>query len=195
MKNLLNYTKLLIALALTVTILASCEYQEVADAKFPEQIIYMPTASFGIYKIDTAATAIGEVPTPGNPYRYKIEQANNKFIIPLGVYRSGVDNEGGFTVNIVVNTDTITQLINDEQLSEVTAFIPSDKYSIVPEVNMPDGSESALFDLEIDLDWLKSNPDGIYAIGIGISSEQRETNHRLNTTIILIKPKFIQAIL
>lgn len=195
MKNLLKYTKLLIAVAVTVTIMVSCEYQEVADAKFPEQVIYMPTATFGIYKIDTAATAIGEVPTPGNSYRYKIEQGNNKFIVPLGVYRSGANNEGSFTVNIVVNTDTITKLINDEQLSDVTAFLPSDKYSIVSEVNMPDGTESALFNLEIDLGWLKSNPDKIYAIGIGINSEQRKTNPKLSTTIVLIKPKFIQAIL
>jgi len=185
MKNIIRYTKLMTIVLIAA--LTSCEYQDIADADYPDQLIYMPAATNGIFYINTVPTPNITNPTPGNNYRYKIDEANNKFIVPLSAYRSGVNNKGSFTVDIVVNNDTISQLLTTGALPSGTLQLPSDKYSISSSVEMKNGEELAPFDLSIDLSFLKANSPGKnYAIAVTISSDARETNPALATTIIVI---------
>jgi hypothetical protein len=111
----------------------------------------------------------------------------------LGVYRSGIDNKGSFKVNISANTDTITSLIASVGLPAGTQLLPATEYEMVSSVEMNDGEELAKFELSVSLDFLRtSSPGGKFALGIGISSEERETNPALETAIVLIDTKIMK---
>lgn len=186
MDNSISNNKVLILIMGIILLMASCEYQEYADAEYPDQIIYMPSANYNIYEITKAGNPFGESPTEGDKYRYLIDSDNGKFIIPLGVYRAGINNNGDLIINIEVNNDTITKLISEGQLDPTTIILPSDQYTLDSSVTMPDGEESVMFNLSIDLNFLQTNAPIKYSIGVGISSEDRETNPELNITLILI---------
>lgn len=163
------------------------------NAEYPEQLIYMPVAYYnnGQYVIDDISRIRGELPIEGSPYKYIIDLEKRQFRVPLAVYRAGINNKGAFTVNIRVNTDTIA--IINENRADKYLVIPSDKFSLVSSVKMKDGEEIAKFDLIVDLDFLRNNyPDKIYAIGVEISSTQRDRNPELSTAIVVIHTKIIK---
>lgn len=193
MKNIIAKSlKLLIFFCGVGVTLSSCEYKQIVDADYPDQKIYMPAAIGGNYIINDTPTPNLATPTPGQPYKFTIDLANKKFNVPLGVYRSGINNAGGFTVDIAVNTDTITSLIAAGKLTG-TILLASDKYSIVSSVVMPDGEEFVTFDLSVNLDSLSKNaPNKKYALGVGISSAQRATNPKYSTTIVVIDTKMMK---
>lgn len=194
MKNILgNNAKRLIILFGIVILVASCEYEtEIRSADYSGQKIYMPAAYGGFFYINNISRKRGDLPFEGNPYRYVIDTVGRKFTVPLSAYRSGIDNVGGFTVDIKVNTDTINKLITSGDLNN-TILLPSDTYSIVASIEMPDGKEIAVFNLVIDLDFLRNSyPHEIYALGVGISSTQRETVPKLGTTIVVVDTKIMK---
>lgn len=188
MKSHIIYNiRVLIVFILVVMTFGSCTYQEIADSKYPEQLIYMPADYYGNYVINTVALPIGNT-TPGNTFRYKVDLTARKFIIPLGIYRSGINNDGAFMVDISINTDTIAMMLGTpNMLPAGTLLLPSDKYICATNVEMKDGKELATFDLNVDLDFLINNyPGENYAIGVSISSTERKTNPNLATTIVVI---------
>ena len=156
MKNIINqYFKYLVVFIGSAILLNSCQYKEIVDAQYPDQLIYMPAAKNGNFVINTVALPVGNT-SPGNVFRYKVDLAARKFIIPLGVYRSGINNDGFFNVDIAVNSDTITQLMAavPARLPGGTNHLPSGKYSVVPSIEIQNGAELATFDLLVDLDFL-----------------------------------------
>lgn len=180
--------KQLIVYSGIVILLASCQYKEIADALYPDQKIYMPSSYNGVFAVNTVALPVGNT-TPGNTYRYIVDMGARKFIVPLGVYRSGIDNVGAFTVNIAVNTDTITKLLTtlSPKLPVGTVLLPSTSYSTVNTVEMKDGEETAIFNFSINLDFLITNfPAKNFAIGVTISSTAREISKGLATTVLLL---------
>lgn len=175
--------------------ITSCSYQEITDAEYPDQLIYMPAAKSGIFLIDKVDEPIGNT-TPGSTFRYKIESEMGRFVVPLAVYRSGIDNKGGFIVDIQVNADTIAQLqAMQEILPENTLLLPIDKYTLVPSVVMKDGSEIATFELSIDLDFLRQNHGKVFAMGISVSSSSRKSNKSLTTTIVVVNTSFLKPVI
>lgn len=188
-KNGTNWLVLLFAIVLT---LSSCEPgTPLRDADYPEQVIYLPAAVGGRYEINDIARRIGDPPFPGNPSRYVVDLENRQFIVPLGVYRAGIDNMGQFTVYIEVNNDTINDLIAAGDT--IITLLPSDQFTMVNSVNMPDGEELAKFNLVIDLDFLRDNyPTGVYALGVSISSPDREINPDLSTAVVVIHSRIIK---
>jgi PKD repeat protein len=189
MKNYITYSIRLLIVFLGIGIfLPSCQYKEITEAQYPDQKIYMPSSYNGVFAVNTVALPVGNT-TPGNTYRYIIDMAARKFIVPLGVYRSGIDNIGAFTVKIAVNTDTITKLLTSlsPKLPVGTTLLPATVYSTVNTVEMKDGEETAIFNFSIDLDFLLANyPAKNFAIGITISSSARETSKGLGTTVLLL---------
>ena len=168
--------------------LASCQYKEIANAAYPDQKIYMPSSYNGVFAVNNVALPVGNT-TPGNTYRYTVDMAARKFIVPLGVYRSGINNDGAFTVNVAVNTDTITKLLTtlSPKLPVGTVLLPATAYSTVSTVEMKDGEETAIFNFSINLDFLITNfPGKNFAIGVTISSAARVTSKGLGTTVLLL---------
>ena len=172
----------------------SCNYDTpYRDTEYPEQLIYMPAAaiSSGQYVINDISRISGQLPYEGNPYRYVVDMAKREFRVPLSAYRSGVNKNGAFTVNINVNTDVIAT-INENRVDKYV-LIPSGKYSLAGSVEMKNGEEVAPFDLIVDIDLLRDNyPNDIFALGVEISSTQRERNPNLSTAAVVIYTRIMK---
>lgn len=193
MKNIFNYSiKLLIACVSSAFLLVSCEYQKIADADYPASILYMPAATNGIFTIDNVPQRVDFLPTPGYAYRFTVDLTNNKLIIPLGVYRSGLNLSGTVTANIAVNTDTITKLKAVSQVPAKTGILPSANYTVPGSVDVLNGAVVADFNLAIDVNYLKSFADTVFALGVGITSSQLVVNPLYKTTVILLYTKILK---
>ncbi|WP_321290484.1 BT_3987 domain-containing protein [uncultured Sunxiuqinia sp.] len=190
-KNINNKIKLLAFILGILVIATSCEYQEITDADYPNQLLYMPTAVHGIYTIDKLPENPEYVPTPGYATRFVVDEANGKFIVPLGVYRSGYERKADINVDLTVQNDTVNNLIQEAVISTSTIILPSDKYTIPSSVVVEDGSELAKFNLEIDLNYLLSIPDEVVAIAIHISSSDAEVNEDYQTTVVVIHTEIL----
>jgi len=188
-KNPAISLKLLILLIGFTYGMSSCDYEEFKPAEYTASKLYMPAAVRGVFTIDNVPQRVEWLPTPGYAYDFKIDTENNKFIVPLGVYRSGIERKGNIDVNIEVKNDTVNMLIVSEEIPETTEILPANQYNFPTSVTVRDGSELGGFDLEINLDYLLSHPDEIFAIGVGISSDELEVNQDISTTIIVIHTK------
>lgn len=192
MKN--TYTrsiKLFMALVVGLTIL-SCEYDDVVDYDFPGQKIYMPAAVKGVFTIDNVPSYYDFHPTPGTAYRFKVDLNTKKLIVPLGVYRSGIDKGGNVPVTISLRNDTVATLLAASKIPAGTTVIPADKVQIPTAVEVKSGSEVETFDISIDLDYLKSVPNAIYGVAVGIESSKVTVNSLYKTTVVIINTKFLK---
>lgn len=177
------------------TLLFSCEKETIVrDSEYPRQSIYLPAAyPNGQFAIDDITRKRGEQPIDGYLYRYLVDHVANQFVVPLSVYRAGVNNEGNFTVNIKMNNDTITKLNESGDAPDVLHIIPQDKYSIVNSVEMLNDEEVASFELKIDLDYLLDNyPDKLLALAVEISSAERKVTADLSTAVVIIDTKIMK---
>jgi hypothetical protein len=170
----------------------SCGYKDIADADYPAPKLYMPSAVNGIFNIDNVPQRVDFLPTPGQAYRFTIDLQKNKLIVPLGVYRSGLDRSGLVTVGIIANSDTITKLIAASKIPASTTLLPTSKYTIPTSIDVANGSELGTFNMEIDLDYLRSFSSAVIGIGIGISSAKLKVNPLLNTTVMVIYTKCLK---
>lgn len=180
--------KIFISLLGLSSLYTSCQYKEIANAQYPDQVIYMPASVNGIYKIvDSPDTYT--VPTPGVPVSYLIN--NDEVLIPLGIYRAGKTSKGSFSVKVSANNDSVNHLINEGPLKDVARLLPAKYYSLPEMINVDNGMDHATFNLSVDLKFLEQNEDEQFAIGVKISSNERKVNPDFSTTIVLIDPKVI----
>ena len=188
MKLKIEKIKLLVAVLPVLFIFCGCEYQAVADATYPDQSIYMPVSKAGVYTIDNVAAV-------NAPFRYEMDSVNNKINIPLGIYRSGINNSGDILVDVKINNDTVLKRISEGTLiasdNSKVSILPADKYVMPETVQLADGKQNVIAKLAIDVPFLLSNPDKLFAVGVTISSNNVKANSKLNTTIVLIDTKFV----
>ena len=181
--------KIFSSIAIVTLFAVSCKkYQEIGDTSFAEQQIYMPAAvegnsSNGIYLVNAVAV-------PGRVYRYTTDVAAKKLNISLAVYRSGVDTKGAVPVNVTINSDTATRLLAAGKFPPGTEVLTLGKYGLPSLVTISDGKGYEPFNFSIDLDFLLANLTKKFAIGVGVSSNERKTG-RFGTTILLIDPAFL----
>ncbi|HLN56274.1 MAG TPA: PKD domain-containing protein [Bacteroidales bacterium] len=180
-----SMTTLIVALGFIFS-LTSCEYETYVDAKYPAQKIYMPAAKQNIYNINSVPVAIGSVPTPGYPFRFVTDTIARDFKVLLGVYRSGINNDGPVIVNISVNTDTIAVLKANGKIPATAVPLTAENYTMASEVSIADGEELAKFELAVDMDLLRNNMDKKYVVAVKVTSPDRAVSTGLGTTIILI---------
>lgn len=204
MKNIItNRIKLLIVVSGMVLLTGSCKQELIRDAPYPEQLIYMPTATYNNYTIDVVPAARGSVPTPGFPTRFTVDTLTRKFNVLLAAYRSGITMEGGFKIDVSVNNDTINKLLAIAgqlplgTLPVGTLPLPANKFTLPTSIEMIDGQDIAKCDMAVDLDFLRSNyqapPGGqLYAVAVTVSSSARKTNPKFATTIIVINTKIMK---
>lgn len=182
--------KIFITAVLAVLSITGCEYKEIADADYPDQRIYLPAAA-GIFSIKTVPAEVGQVPTPGSPYKFKLDIPNNTFTVPLGVVRSGIDLNGKVTVEISLSNDTVATLISKGTIEASAGILPKESYTMQPSAVIESGRESALFNINIDLEYLKSFPDTLFAVCVKIASADRVVNPLLSKAVILIYTKIL----
>lgn len=179
-----------------ILFLYSCEYKEIADADYPQQKIYLTTASYGVYDVNTPPASENEA------YRFKLDFENGKFIIPLSVSRGGMDKGGEVCVNIFVQNDTIAKMVEAETLKYAdesgnvreVKVLPEGKYTLPSGVSIPSGEDTGKFTLDVDFDFLESNINELFAIAIHIDSQDREVSKGLNTTVVVIDTKFMEVV-
>jgi PKD repeat protein len=163
--------------------LGSCQYKELTDADYPPQILYMPAAKSSPFTINSISTT--------GAYKFTVNLEERKLIIPLSVIRAGVASEGVVAVNIANNADTVSTLVNSGVLPGTEA-LPSEQFTLPESVTIESSRSSALFDVQIDLDYLRNNPGKKLALGVSISSQQAPVNPRLTTTLIVIDPAILK---
>lgn len=161
----------------------SCQYEELAKADYPQQIIYMPAAKNGLFSIASISTS--------GAYKFTVNVNEKKVIVPLSVFRGGVSVDGDVPVTVVANADTISKLISSSALVG-TAALPAEKFALPASVTIEAGKNSASFNLGIDLDYLRANPGQKLAIGVTISSPQTPVNPLLKTTVISFDPAILK---
>lgn len=129
-----------------------------------------------------------DFPTPGQPLRYNVEKDANRFIIPLGVYRSGSGNKLVAETDVMLefDTDTVTRLIASGKLPNTTTVLPLDKLQMPSSASIAAGENSTPFNIIADLAFLHEDAPKRYAIGIRISSSNGEVNPTLSTGIVVI---------
>ena len=190
-RNIVNRVKLGVLL-LVFTGTTSCEYETMVDIPYPDEKVYLPAAVDGVYNIDEGLSTGWINNTPGQPSRFSVNKESKEFNVQLGVYRSGTGNGGTATATIVADTDTVTALISNGTLEEIK-LLPADKYRISqPDVVIKSGENTGLFTLVVDLEFLKNNAPQKYAIGVRISTADREVNSLYGTAILLIDTKILQ---
>lgn len=156
----------------------SCGYDEITSADFPASKIYMPSAVNGIYTIAAAPPLVGAS-------RFKLNDAQTKFIVPLSIYRSGVFNNGSVTVSLASRADTVTSLLDAGSLAGMES-LPEQYFSFPGSVVVEDGKNIAEFQLEIDLDFLLGNSDKKFAFAVGVTGSGVPVSFGLGTTIIAV---------
>ncbi len=188
MKQIINKALFSLVILLGLGLLHSCSYNEILDRTYPAQMIYLPSALSGVYQVADTTGLSGT-------YRYELDLENNKILIPFGVYRSGVYNEGSIDVDLTINNDTIAKLNDLEQLEtpgvEPLMVIDDDKIEFPGTVTIPDGAGNVAFKLAIDLDYIAALPNKRLALAFGITSEQVEVNPDFELTVLELNTNFL----
>ena len=122
MKSMIKNRLLLVTAICFLFAGTSCQYDEIVDIPYPESLVYLPIAvngsisPDGVYTIEEGASTAWVSPTPGQPMKYTVRNADNAFVIPLGIYRSGT----GKTIKGSVNVSVMLPFGEDR--SEATTF-------------------------------------------------------------------------
>ncbi len=161
-------------------VLTSCQYEEVADAGYPDQKVYLRAASLGIIRINNVSTA--------EPMRYEFDIVNKKMNIDLGVNRSGINNDGNVLIDLKLNLDTLA-LLSAANLLDGAVVLPADRITFPAQVTVNSGSDTAPFRAVVDLDFLSQNITTKFALAVSIYTPQREIASQLRTAIFLIEPQ------
>ncbi len=133
MKSMIKNRLLLVTAICFLFAGTSCQYDEIVDIPYPESLVYLPIAvngsisPDGIYTIEEGASTAWVSPTPGQPMKYTVRNADNAFVIPLGIYRSGTGKtiKGSVNVSVMLNADTVQTLIDNGVLTDVEV-LPSE---------------------------------------------------------------------
>ena len=199
MKYIQNKLTRLFLLFFVIGIVLSCQYQEVGDAVYPSQKIYLPAAVSKIYMLnDTNQWKVDKDMETSFPisFKYKLDLNEKKLIVPLGVYRSGVNNDRDIIVEFTVNNfniDSIMQELIDAGAINSKTFdvIPNDVISFESEARIKDGESGVANDIKFDIPYILMQKDKFLVVGIQISSSDAEVTQELNRIIIVIDTEFV----
>ena len=183
-----NFLMWIFLFGIISTLIGSCTYQEIGDADYPNQKIYMPSAIDGIYLVNDTNSTSGI-------FRYELDLVNNKLIIPLGVYRSGINNNGNVTVDVKINNDTVNRLITSGSAIDDNGanleLIPASAYTITSSAIIQSGDGNAKITLSVDLDYIASQANKRLALGVEISSSLLEVDASKHLTVLELNTNFI----
>lgn len=189
---------LIAAVAATMSF-TSCNYDEIVDFDYPSSKIFLPIAvngsisTDGIYTIADGASTLWVSPTTGQPLKYSVSRSDNAFIIPLGIFRSGFEEQiaQSATVNLVKDDAKTQSLISEGMLS--ADLIPAGKVTMPQSVTLAKGENETQFDVVIDLAYLASVYPQKVAFTLCIEGNDA-INEELNTGTILIDTRVMKPV-
>ena len=151
-----------------VALCCSCEDEREIDVT-PK--VYMPQSTWGLtYVVNGTRVKDNK--------NYEIDKANNKVNIFLGVYQSGVEAVGGFSVDISAGSTPV----------DGTTLLPGSVYDMPRKITVADGKRGNYFWLEVDLHFLLKNRNTDYSLPVTISNLTRlQFNDKYTTTRVHIK--------
>ena len=180
-------------LFLCMAALSACTYRTIVPMDYEEGRLYLPAAVNGNYTIDAMTQEpMTPNPTPGYAYRYLLNKDENKFEIPLSVYRGGISNNKSVTVAISIYADTITQMIDAENLPDTVQLLPAGKYTMPAIVNLASGETVAPFSLDVDFNFLVETSPALYVLPIKIDCADQPCNPDLNVAIVVIDSRMVK---
>ena len=178
---------------LSMAVLSACSDRTIVPMDYEEGRLYLPAAIYGNYNINALSQPpLTPNPTPGYAVRYTLNKDENQFEIPLAVYRGGISNNNQATVSISVFSDTIAQLIADENLPDTVQLLPAGKYTMPATVSLASGQTVAPFALDIDFDFLVQTSPALYALPVKIDCSDQPCNPSLSTAIIVIDSRMVK---
>ena len=177
-----------------VFIAYSCKYDEIVDMDYPDSVINIPISANGIYRVDALNQEIAP-PVPGATYIYIANKEENKFIIPLSVYRAGLNLGGSVNLSLAVIDSLVTEELRDELSDSNAEILPEARYSFEQSLVMPDGERVAPFYLTVDFDYLHSQSPKVFYVPVTVSSENANVSSTLNTVIVLIDTRMMVPVL
>jgi len=170
-------------------LIISCNKSDSDDFGFTN--VYMPQAAMR----DGGRTNNYQVPwsTTNGTKNYSVDSVANSINVVLGVYRAGIQDSNGFSVDVVTKNDTANLLISNGTLTNAV-LLPADIYTLPASVTVPAGQRELTFYLKVDRKKLIekytafSGKRLILAVGITNPSHY-ELNQSLSTTIIILDSK------
>jgi len=176
----------------SLTVFNACEYKDVADADYPDEQVYIG-GTYGnlIYKIDQITE------NENSPFRYTIDPANNRLVIPLAICRAAVASKTNVSVQLEIDNDTIAPLIESEVLVTegdiVPDILPANKYELNTDVQIKKGEELGKFELSVDIPFLLNNLDKRFVLGIKIMDSNAKINESMSLIVVDILAAFVEA--
>ncbi|RZM30054.1 MAG: DUF1735 domain-containing protein [Pedobacter sp.] len=169
----------LLSLALVGVMGASCEKDD-SDADFGFAKIFMPQA--------TLANLNYAVPSGRDSATFNYKLDAQKVNVLLGVSRSGKLELSAYSVGVVANPDTVTQMISNGILPGATTVVmPASMYTMPQTVSVPDGQSQATFTLSVDRAQLKALAGKKVALGVVLKNPSQYTlNQAINKVVVII---------
>jgi len=120
----------------------------------------------------------------GRNATYEIDQLNQQVIVNLVVGRSGFQEKEGFTAEVVVSNDSVSNLISSGKLDNVI-LLNSSMYILDETVNVQPKTDGGVIQLKLNMKEIGDIGKKRLALGIKIQNPSKYT----------VNPKFEQAIL
>ncbi len=202
-KYFLRSTKFLLALFTCSACFLACNKNNsyINNVVYPDQVIYLSQAA--VATVGPGANGIYSITANIYGQAQRFSTDGSKFIIPLGIIKSGISTKGTYTVAINANTDTVGKLLAAGKFNVpsdpavTTELLPASAFTLPASVDITDGSTSADFSLPVDLNFLVNSftatPKKRYAIGVTISNSGKSSlvKPSLSTVVILIDTRSV----
>lgn len=173
------YLLFMIAICMT-----GCE-KGAAEEDFGMSYIYMPqaTASGGTNNYYYVPSGDGT-----NTYNYKLDGERRKLQVILGVLRSGMTSNSGFSVGVKAMIESSRQTVATG--SVIDGFVPDDNSFRLPTVvDVPTGKLSESFYLEIDYSVVMAEENSgkklVLEVGLENPSQFELAEKNTSTTVIV----------
>jgi len=182
-KPTFNFCTIYSAVAMLIGFFLSCtKTGDILSDNYPSPKIYW-----------TGSGEIIRIPEAGQ-YPYEIDEENQKVYITLGFSTSGLKNREAFTVNFVMEPDTIRHLQQEGILANVTELAP-DMVDFPTAATVEAGNDGTTIQLSLDMNLLANHSDDTLALAIRLDSPSHyELNPALSTAIILVNYRSIIGI-
>jgi hypothetical protein len=178
--------QILFIAVVTGIVVCSCE-KAASEEAVGFSKIYMPQAIF------KSGGATNNYPVPSgsdsSTYNYLIDAKEKKLNIILGAAVSG-PGDGGYSVDIKVDNDTIQQLFTTKVLdTALYKLMPASMYSLPANLEVTGGDRTGTFYLSVDIAQLKLDQYiGKYLVlAVELANPSKyELNGAISTTIVII---------
>jgi hypothetical protein len=157
MKSLKNILKLALGIAFSC-LMVSCE-KSAGEEDYGYEKIYIPQSLLAGSNLNYLVPA-GLDSASRN---YKLDKAQNKYNIILGISKSGKSVSSSFTVDLKARPDTVTTLIANNTITN-GVILPESVYSVPSKIEVTEGSTAATFYLSVKAAELKANYAGKKAV-------------------------------